>query len=165
MAAARSQAMRSGNTWSQELYLKSHNPVQAFGHAVAISGDTVAVATLFDNSGSPGVGAANLFRRIGTAWAQEAYIEASGVGFEDNFGPSVSISGEEFVVGNIGIRGLCERGNGAAFTFIRSQGRWVQKNDLTAPHGGTVDRFGSSVSVFGDVVEIGDSFCDARFRS
>ena len=40
-----------------------------------------------------------MFRRIGTTWAQEAYLKASNTDNNDQFGFSVAISDESLFVG------------------------------------------------------------------
>jgi uncharacterized repeat protein (TIGR02543 family) len=87
--------IRSGNTWSQQAYLKASNPgnYNYFGGSVAISGDTVGV-------GAPYSGAAYVFTRSGTTWSQQAYLKASNTAYP--FGNSVAVSGDTVVVGAYG---------------------------------------------------------------
>jgi hypothetical protein len=47
-------------------------------------------------------GAAYVFVRSGTTWSQQAYLKASQVSTNDNFGISVAVSGETVVVGSSG---------------------------------------------------------------
>ncbi len=79
---------RTGNTWSQQAYVKPSNPDQGdlFGYSVSLSadGNTLAVGS-FDEDGSSkqingpqdnmlgGTGAAYVFTRTGGAWQQQAY--------------------------------------------------------------------------------------------
>jgi len=44
-------------------------------------------------------GAAYVFLRTGTTWAQQAYLKASNTGATDQFGVSVAIAGDTIVVG------------------------------------------------------------------
>jgi hypothetical protein len=44
-------------------------------------------------------GAVYVFRRSGTAWLQEAYLQASNTGAVDEFGSSVALSGDTLAVG------------------------------------------------------------------
>src|SRR4030095_14176816 len=48
---------RSGGSWSQEAYLKASKPdaADAFGRAVAISGDTIVIGAPFEKSNATGV--------------------------------------------------------------------------------------------------------------
>ena len=92
---------RSGETWSQQAYLKASNTGNAsredgiidgdqFGTSLAISGDgnTVAVGAVAEDSNASGfdgdeaddsaqsAGAVYVFTRTGTTWAQQAYVKA-----------------------------------------------------------------------------------------
>ena len=90
---------RSGTTWVQEAYLKAPNAGagDSFGESVAIAGDTVVVGasseasnqttitngtTASANNSLANAGAAYVFKRTATAWAQEAYLKAPNTGAE-----------------------------------------------------------------------------------
>ncbi|NIO42210.1 MAG: integrin, partial [Burkholderiales bacterium] len=47
----------------------------------------------------PGAGAVYVFVRVGGVWSQQAYIKASNTKAGDNFGLSVSLSGDSLAVG------------------------------------------------------------------
>ena len=79
---------------------------------MAVSGDTVVVGALGEDSNATGVngdqsnnsatdsGAAYVFVRSGTNWSQQAYLKASNTGtVADDFGASVAVSGDTVVVG------------------------------------------------------------------
>jgi hypothetical protein len=99
--------VRNDTSWTQQAYLKASNPGVAdyFGYSVSISGDTIVVGAYLEDSNATGVngtqdngatasGAAYVFVRIGTTWTQQAYLKASNTEAGDNFGYSVSISGD-----------------------------------------------------------------------
>ena len=76
-------------------------------------------------------GASYVFRRENALWSQDAYLKASNTGPFDNFGESVSISGDTIVVGTTseessttGINGdqtdNSTRNAGAAYVFSES---------------------------------------------
>ncbi len=104
---------RSGTTWSQQAYLKASNTEAGdrFGYSLAISGNTVAVGAIFEDSNAIGVngdqannlapnsGAAYIFTRSGTTWSQQAYLKASNTDIGDCFGCTVNVSGDMVVVG------------------------------------------------------------------
>ncbi len=104
--------VHNGTTWSQQAYLKASNTQaeDAFGHSVAVSGDTIAVGAHGEDSAAPGVngnqasnaapgsGAGYVFVRSGTTWSQQAYLKASNPGL-DQFGFAVAVSGSTVVVG------------------------------------------------------------------
>jgi hypothetical protein len=105
--------VRTLTTWSQQAYLKASNTgaIDFFGYSVAVSGDTVVVGALFEDSNATGVngnqaddsatdsGAAYVFVRSGGVWSQQAYLKASNTGASDGFGRSVAASGDTVVVG------------------------------------------------------------------
>jgi FG-GAP repeat len=172
---------RSGGVWSQQAYLKASNtPIVAmsgaFGHSVAVSGDTVIIGAPFDSSSTTGVnsvpnlgasssGAAYVFVRSAGAWSQQAYLKASNTGSGDQFGYSVSISGDTLVVGawleDSGTTGVNSTPDesasqaGAAYLFVRSGTTWSQQAYLKASNTGAGDLFGYSVGVSGDMVVVG----------
>jgi len=101
---------RSGNTWSQEAYIKASNTEAGdqFGIRVSLSGggNTLAVGAFWEDSNASGIddnqadnsadfsGAAYVFTRSGATWSQQAYIKASNTDTGDIFGRSVSLSGD-----------------------------------------------------------------------
>jgi hypothetical protein len=105
-------------TWAPKnsAFIKASNTSKddAFGYAVALSGDgnTLAVGATNEDSAAKGVngvngdqkdtsmegaGAVYIFARSGAAWAQQAYLKASNTGGPDvgyQFGYSVSLSSD-----------------------------------------------------------------------
>ncbi len=172
--------VRSGTVWSQQAYLKASNTdgTDWFGYGVAIMGDTIVVGAPNESSSAPGVngnhaddsapdsGAAYVFVRSGTTWSQEAYLKASNTGFGDQFGRSVSISGNTVVVGanfeDSGATGVNGNGaddtvadSGAAYVFVRSGTVWSQQAYLKASNTAAGDWFGLGVAVSRDTVVVG----------
>jgi sugar lactone lactonase YvrE len=171
---------RSGTTWSQQAYLKAGQVTDYdyFGTSVAVSGDTVVVGAQGEDSsmtgidstpdeGAFGAGAAYIFVRIGSTWSQQAYLKASQVNANDQFGISVAVSGDTVVVGAQGedsgttwINSTPDESvieAGAAYVFVRSGSTWSQQTYLKAGQVTTNDNFGGSVSVDGDTVVVGAS--------
>ncbi|MBL9148250.1 MAG: integrin [Phycisphaerae bacterium] len=172
--------VRTGTTWSQQAYLKASNTGQFdfFGFSVAISGETIVVGAMGEDSAADGIngnqadnsaltaGAAYVFVRSGTTWSQQAYLKASNSEGGDNFGDSVSISGNTIVVGaNLedsaatGINGNqasnAVGGSGAAYVFVRSGTAWTQQAYVKASNTGGADQFGASVAISGDTMVVG----------
>ncbi|MET0312523.1 MAG: hypothetical protein ABW051_10765 [Burkholderiaceae bacterium] len=105
---------RASGTWSQEAYVKAHNPAanRKFGSAVALSadGNTLATGAYFEGSGNAGVypaaalpadnnaagfsGAVHVHRRVGAAWSLDTYIKAWNVGANASFGYAVALSAD-----------------------------------------------------------------------
>ena len=115
-----------------------------FGTSVSLSGDTVVVGAHTANvGGNADQGAAYVFYRNQggpDAWGQVVKLTAVDGAAGDNFGLSVSLSGDTVVVGafyaNVG--GNVDQG--AAYVFYRDQGgpdAWGQVAKLTAADGAT----------------------------
>jgi hypothetical protein len=98
---------RSGNTWSQQAYIKPSNPDggDLFGYSLGLSADgNTLVAPGYDEDGSSrqingipdnlrnGAGALYVFRRSGGNWSQEAYLKAANAERNDSIGYAVAIS-------------------------------------------------------------------------
>jgi uncharacterized protein (DUF2345 family) len=69
----------------------------------------------------------------------------------DQFGASVSISGNTVVVG----ARAKNSSTGAAYVFVSNGDTWSQQAELTASDGAPGDAFGISVSVSGDIAVVG----------
>jgi hypothetical protein len=172
--------VRSGTIWSQQAYLKASNTAASdqFGYSVSVSGDTVAIGAIWEDSSATGVngdqanngssasGAAYVFVRSGTTWSQQAYLKASNTGVEDFFGCSVAVSGDTVIVGAYDEDSSATGANGdqasngssasgAAYVFERSGTTWSQQAYLKASNTGVVDRFGISVAISADTVVVG----------
>ena len=90
--------VRNGDEWHRQACFKPSNSkaYDSFGYSVAISGDSLIVGT--PGKGSL-VGAAHVFRRIGTSWYQEAQLKGSNTASSHQFGNAVAISGDTVIVG------------------------------------------------------------------
>lgn len=178
---------RSSTTWSQQAYIKpgAVGTTQAddqFGFSVAIDGNTLVAGANGEDSSTTGVnttpdenapnaGATYVFTRTGTTWTQQAYLKPAAVGTSqasDNFGASVSVSGDTVIVGaptedssTTGINAVPNEGAGdagTAYVFTRSGTVWSQQTVLKPAAVGTTqagDNFGYSVAVSGDTAVVG----------
>ena len=178
--------VRSGTTWSHQAYLKAPNAGadDYFGWSVAVSGDTIVVGAYAEDSNQTGItngtsassdnsassaGAAYVFVRSGTSWSHQAYLKAPNAEGGDQFGNSVSISGDTIVVSansedsnqttiTNGTTIPAESGttnfSGAAYVFVRSGTTWSHQAYLKAPNASGSDYFGF-VSISGDTIAVG----------
>ena len=174
--------VRNAGAWSQQAYLKASNTDadDQFGGSVAISGDTLVVGAVGEDSNATGVdgdsannsasnaGAAYVFVRSAGAWSQQAYLKASNTDALDSFGISVAISGDTLVVGAngessnaTGVNGNqsnnLANASGASYVFVRNAGAWSQQAYLKASNTGADDLFGGSVAISGDTLVVGAS--------
>jgi len=123
-------------------------PGDQFGVSVSIDGNyTLVGANGFDSYR----GAAHVFIKSGDLWTQQHRLTASDGATDDNFGSTVSVSGDYAVVGAYGHNSY----TGAAYVFMRSGVTWTQQAKLTASDASTDDYFGISVSISGDYIIVG----------
>jgi FG-GAP repeat len=158
--------VRNGTTWTQQAYLKASNTGlgDGFGGDVTISGDTVVVGALNEQSSATGIngnqsdntlqlaGAAYVFVRSGTTWSQQAYLKPSNTRKLANFGRSVSVSGDTAVIGASGGYRDSPDKTGAAYVFARSGTTWSEQAYLKASNAEDYDLFGYTVAASGDTV-------------
>jgi hypothetical protein len=150
--------VRSGASWSQQQQLIPADGVNGddFAISVAIDADTVVVGAPSKTIGLlSGRGAAYVFVRNGTTWTQQQQLIASDGGLFDNFGTSVSVSGETIVVGSPNHAVGANTRQGAAYVFVRSGSTWTLQQKLTANDGLTSDLLGSAVALTGNTAVIG----------
>ena len=136
-----------------------------FGYGVAVHGDTIVVGAYEDDIEGDDAGAAYVFTRPATGWAdmtQTARLTADDAAENDEFGTSVAVHGDTIVVGAPEEDALAR---GSAYIFTRPADGWGNwstldadgKAGLTATLRGQSngDRFGRSVAVHGDTVVVG----------
>ena len=117
------------------------------------------VSAVRDKKNGDFSGAAYIFKRDGTSWTpQGKLIPADGQTY-DNFGYSVSISGDTALVG-----ALRDDDNGddsgSAYIFKNDGDIWVEQNKITAQDGAANDNFGRHVSISDNYSIIGSPFDD-----
>jgi len=154
---------------AQQTRLKADNAgdSDAFGWAVAISGNTAAVSARFEEGPGNSLlnsGAVYVFVRTGSTWTQQAYLRAPNADAHDLFGTSVALSGDILAVGAPGEDGSAESksplnndvpGSGAVYTYARSGSTWTHQIRIKAPNAGESDTFGTSVALSNDFLFIG----------
>lgn len=102
----------NGGTWTLQAELTASDGLgdDQFGVSVDISGSTVVVGAMLENSYK---GAAYVFVRTGTSWRQELKLTAADGSPGNYFGTSVAIYGSTVVVGAYGKR----TSRGAAYVY------------------------------------------------
>jgi FG-GAP repeat len=150
--------MRSGVSWTQQAKLLATTGAGGdwFGISVALDGDYAIVGAYTDDiGGNSNQGSAYVFVRSGVTWTQQANLVAADGLSEDNFGLSVSISGEYVIVGAHDDHVGSNLGQGSAYIFIRTGNAWSQQAKILAGDGEANDFFGIAVSIDGDYVLVG----------
>ena len=170
---------RSGETWTQQVYLKAFNANVAdsfSNNAIALDGNTLAIGAYAEdgdadstvaspNNGASNAGAVYVYTGSGANWSLEAYLKASNVGTNDMFGGAISLDGDTLVVGAVNEDGDASStmaspnentsNSGAVYVFTRSGTAWTQQAYLKASNAGVDDRFGDSVSLSVDTLIVG----------
>ncbi len=148
---------RSGTTWAQQAKLTAIDAASfdAFGGAVALSGDTAIVGASKDTHIFPKQGSAYIFVRSGTIWTQQAKLTASDAAANDEFGFSVALAGDTAIIGAHNDDAGVNTDQGSAYIFTRSGITWTQQAKLTASDGAGFDAFGSAVALSGDTAIVG----------
>lgn len=129
--------------WVQlaQLTASDGQPLDGFGGSVSISGDTIV-------AGSFSAGAAYVFVKPQNGWTdmtQVAKLTASDGDSQDQFGLSVSISGNTIVVGAPCATVNGNSCQGAAYVFVRPLSGWTNMTEtakLTASDGQAADQLG-----------------------
>nr|WP_246843823.1 FG-GAP repeat protein [Leptospira biflexa] len=177
---------RSGSTWVEQAYLKAPNAEAGdqFGEDVAISKDTIVVSafaeasnqititngqTASSDNSSTNAGAAYVFKRTGSTWAQEAYLKAPNAKADEYFGVSLAIEGDTIAVGTIfedsgqrtvtngqtiNIDNSAPR-SGAIFVYGRTGSNWALNAYLKAPNADPDDRLGNVIALSLDTIVVG----------
>ena len=161
----------SAGNWTQQAHIKGvytvgssdfSSRILRFGSAVALSGDTLAAGAPGFNTGT---GVVFVYTWTGSSWDLQRKVEASNRGTNDQFGASVSLSGDLLAVGSQGEDGSASstraspddnaNNAGAAYVFTRSGTTWSQIEYLKASNADPYDAFANAVAVSGDTIAVG----------
>jgi hypothetical protein len=151
--------------WNNEAILSENPPGtdHRFGNSVSVSDNTAVVGTPGANSRS---GKAYVFSRSGSTWTEQAILSASDESDFARFGESVSVSGDNIVVGARFADHASDNGGettyiynaGKAYVFSRSGNTWTEQAILSSPNPTEEGNFGTSVSVSGNTVIVGEPY-------
>ncbi len=116
---------RSGSVWSQQQKLTAADGSKndKFGSSVAISGENAVIGANGSDIGmAADQGAAYLFSRVGTVWSELQKLTGSDSVESDNFGGSVAISGDRFIIGAYLDDNESIQDQGSAYIFTNPSG-------------------------------------------
>ena len=189
---------RQGGAWSQQAYIKGSKgeTSDGFGFATAISddGNTIAIGSGDEACLTPGidppgcaddapplrganiwVGAAYVFVRNGTTWAEQTFIKAPNARPYNSFGVRLALSGDgnslavsayledssargirppmvqQFLIQDM-LNSWREHRNeaeesGAVYLYTRTAGKWTAGANIKSANSDAGDEFGSSVAL------------------
>ncbi len=145
--------------WKLDAVLMAPEPdvEDAFGFAVAVSGDAIVLSAHHADAPEFQSGAAHIFRYDpDTAeWDHETTLTASDGDASDIFGFSVSIDGELVLIGARDDENDGVSQSGSAYVFRHDGKEWVEDAKLTDPNGKELDLLGQSVAIRGDLALVG----------
>jgi hypothetical protein len=182
---------KTAGTWAQEAFIKvpDNDGTDYFGYSVAIYGDTIVAGAYAEDSCNSAVvnaavgstddscslkGAAYVFKRTGTTWAQEAFLKPNNTGGE--FGRSVAIYGDTIAVSassessmsttvlNDGTSAVDTSGNqiGAVYVFNRSGSTWAQQSYLKPSKAEASHMwFGYNIAMYNDTIAVSSIMDDS----
>lgn len=148
-----------GSAWVEQAKIANPTPTgqDAFGQAVALSGDTALVgAPRADVGARSDAGAAYVFTRSGANWSLQAALTASNSRPGDLFGWAVALEGNTATIGAPHRDSASFSDCGAAYVFTRSGAVWSEAAVLYAPSPTLLVEFGWSLALQGDRLAVGE---------
>ncbi|MCH8343331.1 MAG: FG-GAP repeat protein [Planctomycetes bacterium] len=131
-----------------------------FGEYVSISGDVVLIGARSDDHAGWNSGSAYVFKKPKGGWVdmtETAKLTASDAAAGDQFGASVSLSGDVALIGAFHQQtGKSDHDAGWVYVFRFDGTNWVEEGKLTPSDPAANNQFGNSVAISGDVALIGD---------
>jgi len=134
--------------WSQTKKLVGTNPAENdwMGYSVSLGIDRALIGSRLDGENGIDTGSATVFDYSSNNWTQTVELFADDANAGDQFGISVSLSGDRLIVGSP----LNDGGglnNGAAYIFDLVSNMWEQTIKITPNDMSDNDSFGQSVAI------------------
>ena len=148
--------VREGENWVQKAKLIAGDVAKSdrFGHSVAMSGNTIIVgAPLHDTPAGKDAGTAYIFISDGDSWKQQAKLMPAKAEPANQLGFGVATTGNIAIVG-APARKEGARASGAAYSFVRVEGVWEEKEKVVPKDGARDLKFGSSIGMSDNSVVI-----------
>jgi hypothetical protein len=165
---------RDGTTWTQEQKLKASDeePDSAFGLSVSLSGQTIAVGAPSESSPEALFsGAVYAFVHNGTAWQEQAKIKPNNAMANQQFGFTVSVSGDTIVaaapgeiIGSPSVEAQNVRSKGAVYILDRTGTSWDHQKRFFERDTNRTGGFAVRAAIDGDTIIVGDPTYDAGAR-
>lgn len=184
---------RTASYWTQQAYIKASNAEtnDYFGVSVALSGDTLAVGAISEDSEQTTItngslsssdnsvtnsGAVYIYRRSASQWTQEAYVKPFQSQAAGLFGQSVALNEDILVVGmpgeasrqktiSSGTLASSDRtliNAGAVYVYNRTGTVWEQQAYIKASNSDSNDSFGSNISLNAGSLVVGAAYEDSN---
>jgi predicted amidohydrolase len=148
--------IRDGEEWTEQQKLTADDAAEGdwFGISVSIDGNYAIVGAWGNDDDGDRSGSAYIFVRDGEEWTQQQKLTADDAAAGDDFGRSVSISGDYAIVGAFGNTDDGQA-SGSAYILVRDGDEWTHQQKLTADDAAEYDEFGVSVSISSDYAIVG----------
>ena len=143
--------------WRQQTKLLASDgeAYDTFGWSVCIDGDYAVIGCRGDKGTNENLGAVYIFKNISDTWSLQTKLYGNEeIGYK-YFGKSVSLDNGLLVVG-----GENSSGRGSISIFKNNSDTWERLNTYGSPY--STESFGSSVSVSGNFIIVGDSDTDYK---
>ena len=137
-----------GTNWIEfELLASDRSNADYYGIAVSIDGSHAVVGAYYDDDNGVNSGSVYIYEWDGSSWVETKLTASDGAAY-DNYGFSVSIEGDNVLVGanNDDDNGV---NSGSIYNYEWDGSTWVETK-LTASDGTTEDDYGYSVSIDGE---------------
>jgi len=158
---------RDGALWGLHSKLTAPNGDNddLFGVSVSLSGDFLMIGAEGDEENGSifvsddietyvPVGAAYIYKLVGSNWIMQKKLLGSNSGQTVNFGCSVNIKGEKAIAGAKGANNQ----DGRSYVFEYNGSEWIEKGELSASDDGSSSIFGWSVSIDKNNAIVGDPY-------
>ncbi len=146
----------NGSSWTESIIQASDGASgKMYGESVSIDGDRFIVGAYGEDEAGLDAGAAYLYEWNGSSWDETKYIPDAG-SYRTQFGNSVHIEGDKFIVGGYYNDGSSYFNPGFAHLYEWNGSSW-DKTVFTASDGQNGDQYGGNVFVTGDRVLIAAS--------
>jgi hypothetical protein len=144
--------LRTGTTWTEEAILIASVNVANDYFSNSVFMDATGTRCVIGAIGADPSGRAYIFLRTGTTWTQEAILVPSDGGANDQFGVSVSMTGDgtRCIIGAYQAIASSISNAGKAYIFSRTGTVWTQEAIMTASDKAANNYFGLSVTISKD---------------
>ncbi|MBK9264342.1 MAG: FG-GAP repeat protein [Polyangiaceae bacterium] len=153
---------RTNGSWSAlpKIVASDGKPSDMFGHAVAISGNSLLVGCPKSDAKGIDAGAAYVFVWNGAQYAEQKKLLTADAAPNDHLGAAVAMDGETALVGapDAGVFGP---NSGSAYVFFRQGTLWSQQKKLISPNGAAGDAFGWAVDIEHNSAIVGAPHADS----
>ncbi|MCU0851460.1 MAG: FG-GAP repeat protein [Candidatus Thermoplasmatota archaeon] len=146
---------RSGTNWTEQQILTppDGDPLDLFADP-ALDGDTAIIGALWDDDMGVDAGAAYVFTRTGTTWAQQAKFYPTDAAAGEWFGYSIDLDGDTALISTYDWWNDTVT-PGAAYVFTRTGTTWTQQAKLVGSDTLPGDTFGIDVALDDDTAIVG----------